>query len=215
MHHARHQEGNPNFHQPGDYKDHRVSILKRHFWIQHDTLVFEICHNPPLPGFTHPPFYICVDRSADRYNKSLAFDGVACSPMIPDPPHTTTLWSLQVTVNNNLNNNPLLNLAALLLATFRVAPEHTLFHYDCFWHASAIERAIQEKVLTNQQGPAIVENLQVQWRFFQLHRCLGRVIWTPTEDEINDIGAQYVQLLEDHGIQVPNHAPNQPAGVEM
>ncbi len=116
-HHSRHQQGIPNHHQPEDYKVHWVSILKRYVWIQDETLVFEICHNLPV-GIPHPQFDICVDRSADHSDKSLAFDRITCSPMIPVPPRSTTLWSLRISVNN-MNQNPfnLLRLAALLCAT--------------------------------------------------------------------------------------------------
>jgi hypothetical protein len=70
LHRAHHQQGNIHYHQPEDYKVHQVSIVKQYLWIQHETLIFEIHHNPLPLNFPHPPFYICVDRSADHADKS-------------------------------------------------------------------------------------------------------------------------------------------------
>jgi len=201
-HHSRHQQGNPNYHQPEDYKVHRVRILKRFFFIQHETLLFEVHHNPPPGDAAHPTFYICVDRAADRDNKRLAFDRVTSSPLIPDPNHTRTLWTLQVTNDNDLDGNPfnLMRLAALLCAAFRVAPNYAIFGHNCFWHTSAIERTIRDHVLPGH--PPAVEDLEHQPWYFRRHRCLGHHMGIPTDADITDINTQYEELLEIDGIQV-------------
>lgn len=199
LHRARHQQGNIRFHRPEDYKVHRVTIVKRSIWIQLETLIFEIHHNPPPPDLPHPPFYIRVDRSAWPFDKSRAFDRVICSPIIPVLPCTKIFWSLLVTINHNLNANTfdVVRLAALLHATRRVAPDYSISGHNCFWHTSATRRVIEEHILARWG----VEDPR-QGCCFRLHRCLGCRMGIPTDPEVQNIHNLYVELLEIEGIQV-------------
>ena len=203
LHHSRHQQGNFHYHQPKDYKVHRVSIVKQYLWLQHETLIFEIHHNLPPLNFHHPPFYIRIDRSADHADKSRAFDRVICSPIIPVLPRAKTLWGLLITINDDLNTNrfDLVCLAALLHATRRIVPDYTLFGHNCFWHTSATRQVIQEHILAGQEV-VVVEDPRRQWCCFRRHRCLGRHMGIPTDIQIQNIHNSYVESLAIEGIQV-------------
>jgi hypothetical protein len=219
VHSSRHHQGNPLYHQPEAYTVRKVMIIKRFFWIQHETIVFEIRRNLPLPlpaNVLNPPFYIRVDRSPNRLNKSLAFDRVICLTEMPNLPYTRTLWTLQVN-NHNLFN--LLHLAALLYATFDIAPDYRPSGHNCFWHTSALERVIRERILAGQpaiidEPPALIDEpptlideppaLQfiidepeaLQCPLFRRHACLGCHVGIPTNIEIENINIRYLQLLE-------------------